>query len=230
MPSKLSKLTRWTRRAAGGARLERVAYREETERLRARVEELDQELGAAKQQIAKLTPNPNTPALAARLLGGSLLVVREARVEREVSLVEREDILEPLRRRFGVSGDTTIEGRTLTWTSKGLEHSRRVEVSVTTQDGATLIRAGEGMGVDAYFLFFMGGVMAPVFSAVGCRIAGLSLFWVIPFVVLVLAGVRSRFSAHVLRSERELGRAVQEVADIVSSADEPARVTVQPTR
>lgn len=215
-----------------------MGYRDETDGLRARVAELEQELGDARARIRQLERGPAPGGGIGRLLlGGPSTLVHEIEIDGEVPEPAHEEMVEALRERFGMVGQTTRVGRTLAWTTLGAPTQRFVEISVSARKGRTLIRARERLSNQAGGLFggVVGGaglgglgLIVPVAVALGARA-------VVPFIAAVwvlgiYAAVRAGFGGLARRRDAELRAAVDTLNAIASEhvAQSRARVRVEP--
>ena len=97
------------------------------------------------------------------LLGGPTRLAHQIEIDGELPEAAHEDIVETLRERFEMVGQTTTVGRTLAWTTLGAPSQRVVEISVSVRKGRTLIRASERLGNLAGGLF--GGIVAGMLSS-----------------------------------------------------------------
>lgn len=205
-----------------------MAYRDETERLRARVEELEDELDHANQRLRELAQpaaRQESAGIGPALAGGPTRIVREHVLEGELPKAYQEEIIEALHRRFGVFGQASSVGRTLAWTGASTQNQRQLEVSVTVRNGKTVVRIVERLGNLAGGLF--GGVVGGVGGGgLGLILPGVMLtrapqlipFTVIAWVALVYGIVRAIYSRIAARREAEIDGAAAELADIVSDA------------
>jgi hypothetical protein len=205
-----------------------VAYREEAEALRARVEQLESDLEAARATIRRLegaAPTPAEPAgIGARIAGGPMSLELERTFDGELPESVNEDILEILRTRFGVLGNVATVGRTFSWSTYG-SSPRWVEVSVARRRGKTEVRMVERLFALTGGLF--GGVggglggggiglIVPLLIVLrlGAWIAPLAILWVIMAMVIA----RALFARGVARRRRELARASEEITGAIERA------------
>lgn len=219
-----------------------MAYREETDRLRVRVEELEHELADAKQAMAELQRpgwSSGQKSFGEQLAGGRLRIVREVELDGELPVEAQEDIVEALRRRFGVLGQTSNVGRTLAWSTATAQNQRQLEVSIAARDGVTVIRATERLGNLAGGLF--GGIVGGLGGGgMGFVVPGLlaiqgahmipfaAVLWVL-VIFLIVRGVFARLAG---RREHELDIAIKEMESIgrraIARAAERVRVEAAP--
>jgi hypothetical protein len=200
-----------------------MAYRDETERLRARVEELEEELATAHERIAELEEEPEATerkrSFGEELAGGPLKIIEERTLDGELPIDAQEDIVEALRKRFNTLGQASSVGRTLTWMGASAQNQRQLEVSVSARKGRTTIRVMERLGNLAGGLF--GGIVG------GLGGGGLGL-WVpllmvlkssawLPFLILswitiVYLIVRYAFARVAAKRQAEVATAATEIA------------------
>lgn len=198
-----------------------MAYREENQHLRARVDELEDELATAKQRIRVLEqPTAAGPkGLGERLAGGKVRIVHEEELPGELPPEAHEEIVEALRRRYNTLGQASSVGKSLAWSNVQPQGTRAVEVSVSVRHGKTVVRGVERLGNLAGGLFggIVGGVggggMALVIPAAMAikNPAFIPLFLVL-WVSMIYAIVRFAFSRVSAARERELRAAVDEVS------------------
>jgi len=205
-----------------------MAYRDETERLRARVEELEDELADAHERIAELE-QPDEPVHARtfgeQLAGGPLKIIEERTLDGELPVDAQEDLVEALRKRFNTLGQASSVGRTLTWMGASAQNQRQLEVSVSARNGVTTIRVMERLGNLAGGLF--GGIVG------GLGGGGLGL-WVplltvlkstawLPFLILswitfVYLIVRYAYVRVTAKRQAEVAAAASELARLTRKA------------
>jgi hypothetical protein len=143
----------------------------------------------------------------------------EAVVPREVPDAEVDTVAEYIRHVLRVKGSVTRFGRALTWSSRSV--NRRIDVSITTRGGQTIIRADEHLGTLAGGLFGgivggMGGGGTGVAMAVG--VAALhspeaALGIALAFVAGSYGLARTIFTTSAEARERELRRLVERIAE-----------------
>lgn len=200
-----------------------MAYREENQHLRARVDELEDELATAKQRIRVLEqPTATGPkGLGERLAGGKVRIVHEEELPGELPPEAHEEIVEALRRRYNTLGQASSVGKSLAWSNVQPQGTRAVEVSVSVRHGKTVVRGVERLGNLAGALFggIVGGVggggmalVIPVAMALE-SVAAIPLLIVL-WVSMIYAIVRFAFSRVSVARERELRAAVDEVAAV----------------
>lgn len=208
-----------------------MAYRDENQHLRARVEELEDELATAKQRIQTLeAPDPGgEKSLGERLAGAKLRIVHEQVLDGELPADSHEELVEVLRRRYNVLGQASSVGKSLGWSNAMPQGTRAVEVSVSARNGKTTVRGVERLGNLAGALFggIVGGVggggmaaVVPLAMALG-SVAAIPLLIVL-WVTLIYAIVRFAFSRVAAVRERELRAAIDEVTGVARSNLRPA--------
>lgn len=214
-----------------------MGYRDETEGLRVRVAELEQELDRARGRIRELEGGASAGTGVDRiLLGGPSRLAHEIEIDGELPHVAHEEIVEALRERFAVLGQTTTVGRALAWTTLGAPTQRFVEVSVSVRKGRTLIRASERLGNIAGGLFggIVGGagggglgLIVPAAMALGA--SALAPLVAVVWVLAIYAAVRIGFARLARRRDAQLRAAVDELSEIAREhvARSRARVRVE---
>jgi len=205
-----------------------MAYRDETERLRARVEELEEQLDTATRRVRALEQpeweaRPRT--FGEKLAGGPMRIVREHTIEGELPKVYQEEIIEALHRRFGVFGQASSVGRTLAWNGATTQNQRQLEVSVAVRNGKTVVRVSERLGNLAGGLFggIVGGLGGGGLGLVLPGLMALRIPQFIPFAIvtwisLVYVIVRGFYARMTARREVEINSAAAELAEIVRDA------------
>lgn len=189
-----------------------MAYREEREALRARLEELERENAQLRGRLAAL----GTPKSSAHpLLGGALELAHEATIDRELSAEERARVEAIATEHLG-RGHRGVRDSRMRWT-RVRGSPRRIDLFVSTRDGRTRIRfferthplagalfGGLGGGVGGGGLAFavVIGILTSPLAAVGLGVAWLGLVYVI---------VRERFGAIVRRQDLELAALLAEI-------------------
>lgn len=193
-----------------------MAYRDELEAMRARVDRLEEELDAAHEEIARLSDRgaeapPRTPR--SWFLGGPTRVTREVELDGELSEDGYERIVSALREELGSLGSVDRVGRSLAWRAMGqAQHARMLEATVEVRDGRTRIRLIESFGALAGSLF--GGIGGGVGGGALGGIIPLAIFAGVPEVVMpaigvawigaVLGGVRLLYGRTTRARERSL--------------------------
>ncbi len=131
-----------------------MAYRDERETLRAKVERLEREL---EEERLRSSPVP-LPSTRWSWLSGA---PRTLRLEREVKggldAALRSDLVDALRRSFDTLGQVSEHGSTLGFTLAGTGSQRLVEVMISSRDRETQIRISEQLSGLAGGLF--GGII-----------------------------------------------------------------------
>lgn len=200
-----------------------MAYRDENQHLRARVEELEDELATAKQRIQTLeAPDAGgEKSLGERLAGAKLRIVHEQVLDGELPADSHEELVEVLRRRYNVLGQASSVGKSLGWSNAMPQGTRAVEVSVSARNGKTTVRGVERLGNLAGGLFggIVGGVggggMALVVPLVlALRFPGALPVAIVLWIALVYAVVRAAFARLVQGRDRELRAALDEVTSV----------------
>ena len=204
-----------------------MAYRDELEALRAHVERLESENAGLARELAELrgAPAPDATRPSAHAwLGGPLRLEVERSVEGELPRAGHEQVVEVLRARFGMIGETTVLGSTLTWKVGRPSASRTIEVTITARDGRTRVRAVERLGDLAGGLF--GGVVG---GAGGGGLGAVVPLGVIvdPLLAIVLAPawlgavyaiVRAGYGRVTLGREREIQGVVRELDEAIRTS------------
>jgi hypothetical protein len=195
-----------------------VTYRDDREQLIARNEALDAELGAAREEIARLRGGG---VRFNRWLGGPTRIEIEREVAGELQESAIEDVVVDLRSRFGVPGRIERLGHTVSWytdpTPRG--GGRRVAVHFTVRDGETRLRVEESIAQLAGGLF--GGIVG---GAGGAGSINLLVWGFITGNVLLLLGavgwlalvyfiVRAAYAAVSQKRARELEGFGAEIED-----------------
>jgi hypothetical protein len=217
-----------------------MVFRDDREALSERVDALDQELRAARDEIAHLKggTSPNNAERSA-FFGAPLRVELVREIPGEISEETKELIVDELRRRFGRAGQVTALGHSLTWSVEPTEAqpSRAVQVSVRSRNGRTVIRAIERNGMLAGGLFGgLGGGMG-LGLGVGAVIALalsfgplLALVGGLSWLALVYLLARTIFVA-VTRSRRaELATTLEVLVDLAREETAAAPAAVAPER
>ncbi|HTA73477.1 MAG TPA: serine/threonine-protein kinase [Gemmatimonadaceae bacterium] len=143
----------------------------------------------------------------------------EAVVPREVPDAEVDAVAEYIRHVLRVKGSATRFGRALTWTSRSV--NRRIDVTITTRGGKTIIRADEHLDTLAGGLFGgigggMGGGGTGVAIAVGVgalHSPEAALGIALAFVASSYGLARTIFTTSAESRERELRRLVERIAE-----------------
>jgi hypothetical protein len=189
-----------------------VAYREEREALRGRLDELERENAQLRGRLAALGTPKSSPH---PLLGGALELAHELTIDRELSAEELERIEAIASERLG-RGHRGVRGSRTRWT-RVRGSPRRIDLFVSSRDGRTRIRfferthalagalfGGLGGGVGGGGLAFavVIGILASPLGALGLGVAWLGLVYVI---------VRERFGAIVRRQDLELAALLAEI-------------------
>lgn len=192
-----------------------MPYREETERLRARVRELEAKLDAANRRVAQLSAHGPRPHEL--IAGGPLMVVHEVTLEGELPEAAREELTQALRRRFGVLGRSSSDQGQLTWSTDVAGLPSRLEVSVANQDGKTIIRGSESTGNILGLIVVTSGLVV-LGGWRSYQALGVSPYVVLAGLAVTLFGARLFYSFFVGRREQAVSRAIRELADIARAA------------
>lgn len=200
-----------------------MAYRDENQHLRARVEELEDELAAAKQRIVALE-KPDAPAemsFGEKLAGAKLRIVHEEVLDGELPPEAHEEIVEILRRRYNVLGQASSVGKSLGWANVVPQGTRAVEFSISARNGKTTVRGVERLGNLAGGLYggIVGGVGGGGMGLVVPLTMAIKTPEVIPFAIVAWVGmvyaiVRAAFARVAAGRERELRASLDEVASV----------------
>ncbi|UJR84808.1 hypothetical protein [Sandaracinus amylolyticus] len=214
-----------------------MAYRDENEALRARIEQLERENDELRRERAQLRAPLRTTTTGERLLGAPLVLIEEREIEGALPASAHEEVLETLRAAFGAIGDAQSVGQTLTWRLGPPAGQRIVEVIVTSREGRTRVRVLERLGGLAGGLFggIVGGagaggaaVIAPLLALVDPVLAFVSVpLWIAAVHTLVRAGYESSANARA----RELDGLTKELERVVRHrvAQDGPRVRVDAT-
>ena len=215
-----------------------MGYRDETDGLRARVSELEQELSEARGRIRELEGGASAgKGIDRLLLGAPSRLAHEIELDGELPHAAHEEIVEALRERFAVLGQTTTVGRALAWTTLGAPSQRFVEVSVSVRKGRTLIRASERLGNLAGGLFggIVGGagggglgLIVPAAMALGG--SALAPWVAVVWVPAIYAAVRVGFARLARRRDAQLRAAVDELSAIAREHVSQSRARVRVER
>jgi hypothetical protein len=208
-----------------------MAYREETEGLRARVSELEQELAEAQAKISALEGRRTAArGIGQTLLGGPLALAHEIEIDGELPVSAHEEIVDVLRERFGALGQITTVGRTLAWTSAAPGSTRFAEVTISVRGAKTRIRASERLGNLAGGLYGGivggaggGGMGLIVPLALTAGIAALIPLITVAWLSLVYAVVRIAYGRVAARRDAELASAVDSIAAVARTHTADAR-------
>jgi len=197
-----------------------MAYREETEGLRARVSDLEQELAAAHAKISGLEGRHTARnGVGQALLGGPFALAHEIEIDGELPVSAHEEIVDILRERFGALGQVTTVGRTLAWTSAAPPTNRFAEVTISARGGNTRIRASERLGnlVGGLYGGVLGGaggggmgVIVPLALTLGT--AALVPLIAVAWLLLVYAVVRIAYGRIAARRDAQLASTVESIA------------------
>ncbi|AKF11743.1 hypothetical protein [Sandaracinus amylolyticus] len=198
-----------------------MAYRDENDALRARIEQLERENAELRRERAHLRAPLRTTTTGERLLGAPLVLIEEREIDGALPASAHEEVLETLRAAFGAIGDGQSVGHTLTWRLGPPARQRIVEVIVTSREGRTRVRVLERLGTLAGGLFggIVGGagaggaaVIAPLLALVDPVLALVSVpLWIGAVHAFVRAGYESTANARA----RELDGLTNEIERLV---------------
>lgn len=206
-----------------------AAYRED-ERLRLRVEELEQELAEARRTIERLEGRPSGDGgLLRRVIGMPSELVAERSAEGALDDDTVEAVVDALATRYGVEGNVTRVGRRLTWSAL-IGGNRVVELTIAERNGRVRLRARERLGglIGGLYGGIGGGVgggftILPVFASM---YLGLNpAIAVVAWIVAVLGATRALAARISTRREAQLEAAADEVARLLATT---ARARVAP--
>jgi serine/threonine-protein kinase len=159
-------------------------------------------------------------------LGSATRLEYEAVVDGELNLDELEEVVDEVRRGLGEFGSVSTVGRTVTFTSAVASptgsYPRRLQVSVTSRGGRTILRAYEDLRQVAHGTVWGitggvgGGVGGATFGIIMGATKGAAIA-VAPFAFLGIAaaaygGARLVLRTVVKRKERELQSSLERVA------------------
>lgn len=206
-----------------------MAYRDEAEALRARVDQLERDNDALRRENATLRGEPvprgaRAASVGERLLGGRLVLTEARELDVELPPSGHEDVLEVLRSALGTIGETSVVGSTIAWRVGPPTTQRVIEVMISAREGRTLVRAIERLGGLAGGLFggVVGGagggglgVIAPLAAMVDPTLA---LVAAPAWVAAVYTIVRSGYASTARRREKELAALADALARAVRTA------------
>lgn len=215
----------------------RVAYRDDVEALRARVEQLERENSALRREKEALRAGsaaaPGEASGMARVLGGPLVASFDHTIEGELPASAHELLLELLRESYGALGEAQVIGGTLTWrlTSSG---QRWIEVLVSAREGRTRVHITEHLGGVAA-MFYGGilggaglggaGALVPLLHAVEPVLgAALAPLWVAGTFAVARAGYARGARRRIAAVEALGDRVAQQVERAIASAGPKVRV------
>jgi membrane protein implicated in regulation of membrane protease activity len=199
-----------------------MAYRDETERLRARVDELEEELADAHERIAELEEPEEVEherTFGERFTGAPLRLAVERTLDGELPIEAQEELVEALRKRFNTLGQASSVGRSLTWMGASAQNQRQIEVSVSARNGHTTIRVMERLSNLAGGLF--GGIVGGLGGGgLGLWVPLLALakatFWlpvlILGWILLVYLIVRAIYVRVAAKKQAELAATASELA------------------
>jgi hypothetical protein len=201
-----------------------MAYRDDADALRARIEQLEQENRALRSRAEVGRAAHSTPRserdLGFLLLGGPKIVRAERTVAGELSAAGHERLLDVLRAQFATAGETTLAGTTVSWKTSS---PRAIEAMATALDGKTVIRVVERL--EPLVIQFFTTFIAATTLGTGLVFAGLP----IPFGLLlttIMVGALLVARATYRTRARARAREIDSVADVLVAA---SRASVAPT-
>jgi len=192
-----------------------VAYRDDNEALRARVESLERELDQARDEIARMRVGDRRevslegPGRA--WLGAPTVLRYERRFDGELSAHDHETVAELLEERFGAEGRGSVLGSTFRWSLHPPARNRVIDVRIKSADGRTRLVVTERLGHMAGGLF--GGIVGGVGGGglPGVVMGAIAMFggWTAPlagaaWILAVYGAVRFGFRRLGERRAREL--------------------------
>ncbi|MEQ9399029.1 MAG: hypothetical protein RJQ04_07640, partial [Longimicrobiales bacterium] len=164
-----------------------------------------------------------------RVFGETSTLVREAEVAGEIPPEAFEDVVNAIEAVVRDHGQPSVLGRTLTWRGENQNRSRMLQVTVTSKDGRTSIRAEEHLRQLAAGVFgggmggFGTGIGLGVGLPIGIEVLG-SVAFTVAFPVGVLGlsflGARAVYR-HVVGGRRKA------LADLMAAVDGAVRRAVE---
>lgn len=216
-----------------------MAYRDDADALRARIDQLERENGALRRDVAELrgelVPAPSAEGIGERLLGGKVVITLSGELDVMLPPSAHELALETMRSALGSIGETNVVGGTIAWRTGPTASQRIVEIVVTARDGVTRVRIVERLGGLAGGLFggVVGGAGGGGLGVVVPLLAMLDLTLAMVAAPAWIAGVyaivRSAYGATARRRERELEVLMRELERVIRSSaarEAAARVRV----
>ncbi|HZS58082.1 MAG TPA: serine/threonine-protein kinase, partial [Gemmatimonadaceae bacterium] len=181
------------------------------------------ELGFVAGPVVQPSSSPVTSSFETRPRRSWFGAPREISIEtvlaREAPDGEVDAVPEYIRHMLRLKGNVNRFGATLTWTSRGID--RKVEITITTRNGKTLIRADEHLGTLAGGLY--GGIVGGLGGGgVGAGVAigvaalhsgGAALGIAVTFIGAAYGLARTIFTTTAESRERELRRLVERIAE-----------------
>ncbi|MDQ3035916.1 MAG: hypothetical protein M3Y87_26165 [Myxococcota bacterium] len=215
-----------------------MAYRDEADALRARIEQLESELGALRGEHASLRgtrrEDSSPRGLGERLLGGKVVIAQSRELDVVLSASDHDGVLDAMRSALGSIGETNVVGSTLAWRIGPPRTQRVVEVVISARDGRTKIRIVERLGSLAGGLFggvvggAGGGGLGVVVPLLAMFDPALAFVAAPAWVAGVYSIVRSAYGRTARRRERELASLMDELERTIraSARNEPPQVRV----
>ena len=213
-----------------------MAYRDETEGLRARIAELEGQLGEAEGKLARLErPAEGNNSFGARLLGRPTRL----RIEQMVAVPFDEDalgdVMEVLSQRPDGTGQASQVGRRFVWTQAATGAPPHLELTLLAKDGGVLLRAERSLAgqIAALLVSWLLLVMtAVIVAAVATKRIGGQPYYLIPAATLLCALLLRPLYAWLARGpERELVATTEAVtAALERHAANKARIATQERR
>jgi hypothetical protein len=163
-----------------------MAYRDDSERLRIRVDELESELAAAEATIAKLEDSaPRASGLSDRIHGGPFLTDIERTMSGALDDEALGEVAEIIERAYGGAGNISHVGKRFTWAQSASQtHSRTVDFSVMERDGKIQLRGRDDSKSDPIGIMWVVAFVTAIVSLVGGLIAAKQGLSTTPFALV----------------------------------------------
>lgn len=180
------------------------------------------------QQAAARIDQPEKPGLGAALAGTPLTVTVERTVPGELADEGFEQAVIEIRTAFRGSGNASMVGRTLMWTSDVMDHEISLQVTVSSRGGETRILAEErlhNLAAVIHFGVVVGagtGVGVGVGMSVGLAVLASPLFAALFPAGLIgglYAGSRHWLKKTGIKRRRKLEQLVDRIADYVRAGE-----------
>ncbi len=209
-----------------------MGYRDETDPLRARVQQLEEELSSARDTIARLQGETAEAELLIDEPGWFSGVPPQLSLQRElpfeVTDAGYEAIAELLRARLGAAGQVSQVGRTLSYQIPG------IQLKITRPaKGRTLVRVGADhrgtgalLGLSTVGAVFIG--LAPLVAILkGLGFTPVSLVVALPLLLAAsFSGLRALLRRQVYKSRAKLAGVLESVAEIAAQHAQRPRARV----